>query len=234
MGFLDHSTNNIIIDAVLTDRGRELLAANDGSFRVVRYAFGDDEVDYSVIKKYGRTIGKEKIEKNTPVFEAQTMANLALRHPLASYSDANLTAVPTLNVATGTDLDTSLKGDASGTNSRTVTIEQTISSGTVTPTQKDFLRESYYQITVDPRFLSLSGKTPRAGVGLNQAIYECPGTAAEGATLSTITETFVRQSAGSSVPGVQNPSGNVSTVVSVRGMATGVSTTFTLIVNYSV
>ena len=40
MGFLDHSTNNIIIDAVLTDRGRELLAANDGSFRIVKFAFG--------------------------------------------------------------------------------------------------------------------------------------------------------------------------------------------------
>ena len=61
MGFLDHSTNNIIIDAVLTDRGRELLAANDGSFTVARYAFGDDEIDYSIIKKFGRTIGKEKI-----------------------------------------------------------------------------------------------------------------------------------------------------------------------------
>ncbi len=59
MGFLDHSTNNIIIDAVLTDRGRELLAKNDGSFRVVRYAFADDEVDYTIIKKFGRTVGKE-------------------------------------------------------------------------------------------------------------------------------------------------------------------------------
>ena len=49
MGFLDHSTNNIIIDAVLTDRGRELLAKNDGSFRVVRYAFADDECDYTII-----------------------------------------------------------------------------------------------------------------------------------------------------------------------------------------
>ena len=98
MGFLDHSTNNIIIDAVLTDRGRELLAANDGSFRIVRYAFGDDEVDYSIIKKFGRTIGKEKIEKNTPVFEAQTVATLALRNPIVSYSDPNLIALPTLNL----------------------------------------------------------------------------------------------------------------------------------------
>ena len=72
MGFLDNSTNNVIVDAVLTDYGRELLAQNDGSFSIVKFAFGDDEVDYSTIKKFGRTVGKEKIEKNTPVFEAQT------------------------------------------------------------------------------------------------------------------------------------------------------------------
>ena len=29
MGFLDHSTNNIIVDAVLTDKGRASLARND-------------------------------------------------------------------------------------------------------------------------------------------------------------------------------------------------------------
>ena len=34
MGFLDHSTNNIIIDAVLTDTGRKKLADNNGSFSI--------------------------------------------------------------------------------------------------------------------------------------------------------------------------------------------------------
>ena len=63
MGFLDHSTNNIILDAVLTDKGRELLSRNDGSFQIVKYALSDDEVDYTVIEKFGRTVGKEKIEK---------------------------------------------------------------------------------------------------------------------------------------------------------------------------
>ena len=77
MGFLDHSTNNIILDAVLTDKGRELLSRNDGSFQIVKYALSDDEVDYTVIEKFGRTVGKEKIEKNTPVLEAVTTSNLA-------------------------------------------------------------------------------------------------------------------------------------------------------------
>ena len=71
MGFLDHSTNNIIVDAVLTDFGRQQLS--NGTFNVTKFAFGDDEVDYGLIQKYGRVVGKEKIEKNTPVFEAQTV-----------------------------------------------------------------------------------------------------------------------------------------------------------------
>ena len=50
MGFLDQSTNNIILDAVLTDKGREFLSRNDGSFNIAKFAFGDDEVDYTIIE----------------------------------------------------------------------------------------------------------------------------------------------------------------------------------------
>ena len=74
MGFLDHTTNNIIVDAVLTDKGREKLAQSGtgGGLNIVKYAFADNEVDYTLLKKYGETVGKEKIEKNTPIFEANT------------------------------------------------------------------------------------------------------------------------------------------------------------------
>lgn len=98
MGFLNHATNNIIIDAVLTERGRELLARNDGSFNISSFVFGDDEVDYSIIKKYGITIGKEKIEKNTPIFEANPNENIAIKHPLISFPNPllRLTQIPTL------------------------------------------------------------------------------------------------------------------------------------------
>ena len=60
MGFLDNSTNNIIVDAVLTDYGRELLSRNDGSFSIVKFAFGDDEVDYTTIQKFGRNCWEGK------------------------------------------------------------------------------------------------------------------------------------------------------------------------------
>jgi hypothetical protein len=83
MGFLNHATNNIIIDAVLTERGRELLA--NESFDVTSFAFGDDEVDYSILTKYGLTIGKEKIMKNTPIFEANPNENVAIKNFLITY-----------------------------------------------------------------------------------------------------------------------------------------------------
>ena len=62
MGFLDNSTANIIVDAVLTDLGRQLLAANDGSFSIRRFSLADDEVDYGVVTRFGLVVGKEKIE----------------------------------------------------------------------------------------------------------------------------------------------------------------------------
>ena len=84
MGFLDHSTNNIIIDAVLTDEGRYLLAQGSDQFDITYFALADDEVDYTLIQKFGRSVGKEKISKNTPVFEASTVSDYALKHKLKS------------------------------------------------------------------------------------------------------------------------------------------------------
>ena len=86
MGFLDHSTNNIIIDAVLTDKGRQILASQNG-FVITKFALGDGEVDYTIIQQYGRTVGKEKIEKNTPVFEGLTNPQLALPYRKVSLSN---------------------------------------------------------------------------------------------------------------------------------------------------
>ena len=45
MGFLDNS-GDIILDAVLTDLGRKRMA--EGEFRIVKFSFGDDEIDYSL------------------------------------------------------------------------------------------------------------------------------------------------------------------------------------------
>ena len=49
MAFLDNS-GDILLDAVLTDTGRKRLAQGNGSFSIVKYAFGDDEINYELYR----------------------------------------------------------------------------------------------------------------------------------------------------------------------------------------
>jgi hypothetical protein len=46
MGYLNNSV--ITVDAILTTKGRQLLAKNDGSFRITQFALADDEIDYTL------------------------------------------------------------------------------------------------------------------------------------------------------------------------------------------
>ena len=46
MGYLDNTS--ITVDAILTKKGRELLAKGDDSFEITQFALGDDEVDYQL------------------------------------------------------------------------------------------------------------------------------------------------------------------------------------------
>lgn len=42
------STTSVVVDAILTKKGRELLAKNDGSFRITQFSLADDEIDYTL------------------------------------------------------------------------------------------------------------------------------------------------------------------------------------------
>jgi hypothetical protein len=62
----------ITIDAILTTKGRELLARNDGSFRITQFALADDEIDYTLYNPThpsGSAYYGEAIE-NLPLLEA--------------------------------------------------------------------------------------------------------------------------------------------------------------------
>ena len=70
MGYLDNSI--ITVDAILTKKGRELLARGDGSFKITQFALSDDEIDYTLYNPthnlgsqyYGQAI------ENLPLLEA--------------------------------------------------------------------------------------------------------------------------------------------------------------------
>jgi hypothetical protein len=46
MGYLNNTV--VTVDAILTTKGRQLLAQNDGSFRITQFALADDEIDYTL------------------------------------------------------------------------------------------------------------------------------------------------------------------------------------------
>jgi hypothetical protein len=70
MGLLDNRT--VTVDAILTKKGRELLAKNDGSFRITQFSLSDDEIDYTLYNPNhpsGSAFYGEAIEA-TPLLEA--------------------------------------------------------------------------------------------------------------------------------------------------------------------
>lgn len=46
MGYLSNTV--VTVDAILTKKGRELLARGDGSFKITQFAIADDEIDYTL------------------------------------------------------------------------------------------------------------------------------------------------------------------------------------------
>ena len=70
MGYLNNKT--VTVDAILTKKGRELLARNDGSFRITQFSLSDDEIDYTLYNPNhpsGSAFYGEAIE-NMPIIEA--------------------------------------------------------------------------------------------------------------------------------------------------------------------
>lgn len=225
MGFLDHSTNNIIVDAVLTDTGRAFLARNDGSFSIVKFALGDDEVDYTIIEKFGRTVGKEKIEKNTPIFEAQTSGNLALKYKMISVSNPNLIRLPNLTLtgegidSSGTTLSMSRSGAGS---SRTLTITQEIQNESSIDVE---LRDQVFLVKVPSRFLQLKGLTPDNVDSDNIATYivtrDPTTTSTGGSRLTFEVETKSLTDAQFLIYGNASDKSVISSVISISGVQSG-------------
>ena len=84
MGYLNNSV--VTVDAILTTKGRELLAKNDGSFRITQFAFADDEIDYTLYNPThpsGSTFYGEAIQ-NMPLLEAFPQETQIMKYKLAT------------------------------------------------------------------------------------------------------------------------------------------------------
>jgi hypothetical protein len=84
MGYLSNQT--VTVDAILTTKGRELLARNDGSFRITQFSLADDEVDYTLYNPNhpsGSAFYGEAIQ-NMPLLEAFPQETQMLKYKLAT------------------------------------------------------------------------------------------------------------------------------------------------------
>ena len=84
MGYLNNQV--VTIDAILTTKGRELLAKNDGTFRITQFALADDEIDYTLYNPThpsGSSFYGEAIE-NMPLLEAFPQETQIMKYKLAT------------------------------------------------------------------------------------------------------------------------------------------------------
>jgi len=84
MGYLNNSV--LTIDAILTTKGRELLAKGDGSFKITQFSLADDEIDYTLYNPnhpsgsayYGQAI------ENMPLLEAFPEETQVMKYKLVT------------------------------------------------------------------------------------------------------------------------------------------------------
>ena len=190
MGFLDNS-GDIILDAVLTDTGRMRLARGDGSFRIAKFALGDDEINYASYNK-DHASGSAYFDLDvlsTPVLEAFTDNGAMMKSKLLSIPRTNLLYLPTIklkrhgnnniNTTSGSYMcavdesteDSFIDNDIAGVlrgyrpaQGRSIITHQGLDTTEIPPTfnlDADLV-ETQYIIEVDNRLCSIAGNNGRA------------------------------------------------------------------------
>ena len=97
MAYLDN--NVITINAVLTKKGREILAKT-GGLNITAFALADDEIDYTQFNP-DHPMGSAYYDiaiRNTPVMEPITDESQLMKYKLVTLNQG-VTAVPTISVA---------------------------------------------------------------------------------------------------------------------------------------
>ena len=151
MGFLNNTT--VTVDAILTKKGRELLAQGTNAFNITKFALADDEVDYRLYDTshpngtdyYGAVI------EAMPLLEAFPDENHVMRYKLVTLPK-NTQKMPVLNVQPG-----SITFTAGGGLSQPKV--------TVTPTTANVADASYTFILHDQSVVTMNVGAGAGGAG---------------------------------------------------------------------
>jgi hypothetical protein len=212
MAILNPTT--VTVDAILTTKGRELLARNDGSFQITQFALADDEIDYTLYNPThpsGSAFYGEAIE-NVPVLEAFPNDSQIMRYKLVTLPRGT-SKLPVINI---------------GYNS--IVLRQGASL-TITPQTLNYLGSTstfeangYTATIADSRLVSTfvgTGITPTTAIGnLNTTVGTIISVTQIG-TSFTITGTTINTLFGSSLT-------QLSTTITVIGRDSGARITIPL------
>ena len=107
MGYLDNTT--VTVDAILTNKGRQLLASG-GRLNIVKFALSDDEIDYDLWNP-AHTLGTNyygAVIENMPILEALPDESQMLRYKLLTLPK-DVIGIPVISVNPSSISLTSLK-----------------------------------------------------------------------------------------------------------------------------
>ena len=152
MGFLDNTT--ITVDAILTKKGRELLARGQNEFRITKFALADDEIDYNLYDTshpngsnfYGAVI------ENMPLLEAFVDENQLMRYKLTTLPKET-NKLPILELPAS-----SLTFNGAG------------QAQVVTPNTRNGIDQSYIFILQDASIANITQLTSAGGGNVNASV----------------------------------------------------------------
>jgi len=206
MGYLNNAS--LVVDAILTKKGRELLAKGEG-FEITQFAIADDEVDYTLYTTshpLGTSYFGSAIE-NMPVLEASPDETQAMRFKLVSLPRGTK-EIPTISIGTTSIILTAGQANAYP----------------LRPTTSQGLNGSGFGYTVT---LYNSDAAVLVGTGLSQNIR--PTTPTFLSDTQTANATVATGLEFTLTP--RDVASQINTQLTVVGNQSGASTTVTVVVN---
>ena len=173
MGYLNNTV--VTVDAILTDVGRQLLAQQNGQYRITQFALADDEIDYTLYNPthpsgsayYGQAI------ENMPLLEAFPQATQTMKYKLVTLPRGTA-VMPILNV--GYSSITLKQGASLAINPQTLNYlgGTVVESSGYTATISDIRLLSTFQgvgiNTPDVQALNLANQTTTIGTSVSRTV----------------------------------------------------------------
>ena len=215
MGYLNNTV--ITVDAILTKKGREALARNDGSFRITQFALSDDEIDYTLYNPThpsGSAFYGEAIE-GMPLLEAFPDDQQIMKYKLATLPRGTA-KLPILNL--GYDAITLKQGASLSITPQTLNYLDNVST---------FETSGYVATIADVRLVSSF-----EGLGINtQAAIDQNSTSTVGTNVSKTvigTQISLRATTVNTLFGVNS---QLRTTLTVVGLDSGARITIPITIN---